>query len=417
MKLVAIRNHFKPRQAARTADGLACLVAISLPWSTTATGILVVLWLISLMPVLDFDDVRRELLSGAGGLPVLLWTLAAFSMLWADTGWHDRIAELGGYHKLLALPLLLAQFRKSERGWWPVLGFFGSAVMLLLVSWGLVLTPGLSWRGKWVLPGIPVKDYILQSEVFAICIFGLVAAALKFWGAGERRNGWALVILAALFLANIVYVALARTTLVVIAFLVILFGWRQFGARGVVAAFILGGAVALLAWNSSSYLRDRVIHAVEEVEAYRTADEGTSAGLRLEFWRKSIDFVTAAPVAGHGSGMIRELFRRNASSGTTASSNATSNPHNQFFAVAIHLGLMGSGVLIAMWLAHLLLFRASGMTAWFGLVVTGQNIVASSFNSHLFDFTQGWLYVFGVGVLGGLALQGAPALPTRKIAP
>ena len=34
-----------------------------------------------------------------------------------------------------------------------------------------------------------------------------------------------------------------------------------------------------------------------------------------------------------------------------------------------------------------------------------QNIVSSLFNSHLFDFTSGWLYVFGVGVVGGMALR------------
>ena len=34
-----------------------------------------------------------------------------------------------------------------------------------------------------------------------------------------------------------------------------------------------------------------------------------------------------------------------------------------------------------------------------------QNIVGSLFNSHLFDFLQGWTYVVGVGVAGGIALK------------
>ena len=57
------------------ADGLATAVAASLPWSTSATGILVVLWLITLVPVLDGAAVRREVLSAAGALPVFLWVL------------------------------------------------------------------------------------------------------------------------------------------------------------------------------------------------------------------------------------------------------------------------------------------------------------------------------------------------------
>jgi O-antigen ligase len=43
--------------------------------------------------------------------------------------------------------------------------------------------------------------------------------------------------------------------------------------------------------------------------------------------------------------------------------------------------------------------------AWLGLVVVAQNVVGSLFNSFLFDFTEGWLYVFGVGVAGGRVLR------------
>ena len=61
--------------------------------------------------------------------------------------------------------------------------------------------------------------------------------------------------------------------------------------------------------------------------------------------------------------------------------------------MAIQLGLVGAAVLWAMWIAHLLLFRGNGLAEWIGLVVVVQNIVGSLFNSHLFDFAQGWVYV------------------------
>jgi hypothetical protein len=35
-----------------------------------------------------------------------------------------------------------------------------------------------------------------------------------------------------------------------------------------------------------------------------------------------------------------------------------------------------------------------------------QNVVSSLFNSHLFDFQEGWIYVLGVGVAGGMAFRG-----------
>jgi hypothetical protein len=45
------------------------------------------------------------------------------------------------------------------------------------------------------------------------------------------------------------------------------------------------------------------------------------------------------------------------------------------------------------------------LVGWYGLVIVVSNVVGSLFNSHLFDFSQGWLYVFGVGTLGGVILK------------
>ena len=81
------------------------------------------------------------------------------------------------------------------------------------------------------------------------------------------------------------------------------------------------------------------------------------------------------------------------------------NPHNQTLNVAVQWGIVGVVVLYAMWLVHLLLFRGDGLAAWIGLLVVVQNIFTSLFNSHLFDFHEGWMYVLGVGVAGGMVLQ------------
>src|SRR5882672_2925851 len=113
---------------ARIADGLAAAVAVALPWSTSATAILIVLWLIALVPTLDAAALRREIMSAAGGLPVLLWALGAIGMLWADVSWSERLGGLSGFHKLLFIPLLLAQFRRrSARAEWVILGFLASS--------------------------------------------------------------------------------------------------------------------------------------------------------------------------------------------------------------------------------------------------------------------------------------------------
>jgi len=42
------------------------------------------------------------------------------------------------------------------------------------------------------------------------------------------------------------------------------------------------------------------------------------------------------------------------------------------------------------------------LTAWIGTVVVVENVISSLSSSHLFDFVHGWLYVLGVGILGGV---------------
>jgi hypothetical protein len=58
-----------------------------------------------------------------------------------------------------------------------------------------------------------------------------------------------------------------------------------------------------------------------------------------------------------------------------------------------------------MWFTHLLLFRGPTLTHWIGFLVVTQNMMTSLFNSHLFDFHEGWMYVLGVGVAGGMVLS------------
>ncbi len=113
------------RTLSRIADGLVVAVAVSLPWSTSATGILLVLWLLALIPTLDWPSVRRELMTPAGGLPVLLVLLGVLGMAWADVSLIERWKGLNSFFKLLAIPLLMAQFRRSGRGAGRVRRFSG----------------------------------------------------------------------------------------------------------------------------------------------------------------------------------------------------------------------------------------------------------------------------------------------------
>jgi O-antigen ligase len=401
---LAIAATIDRARLAAVADGLLIALAVSLPWSTSATSILAVLWLLALIPTLDWSDVRRELASPAGGLPVLLCLFGVLGMLWADVSLVERWKGLDSFLKLLVIPLLFAQFRRSDRGLWVMGGYALSCLVLLLLSsmfWRWPSTAFLFTNDH----AVPVKNAATQSGEFVTCIFGLLFLAIEFF---ERRRWlWLFGSLGVVLgmLVNIFYLATGRTALVIIPVLLALLAAKKLNAKGIAILFASVVVLACIAWFSSQHLRNRTTHVWTDLQKYEKSADRNSSSERIEFFKKSVEFVREEPIFGHGTGSIPELFAKSAVAKTGAAAFVTTNPHNQTFAVAIQLGLAGVVVLWAMWIAHLMLFRGNGLAEWIGLVVVVQNIVGSLFNSHLFDFAQGWTYVLGVGVAGGIALK------------
>jgi O-antigen ligase len=204
------------------AEWFAVAVAIALPWSTTAVGICVAAWLIALLPTLDPAAVKRELASAAGGFPVLLWCLAALGMFWADVSWHERFSGFDSFHRLLAIPLLLAQFRRSNNGMWVVYGFFISSLTVLITSYFLVLVLRRTGRAVY---GFPVHDTIFQGSLFLICGFGALGYAALVRGKQTRLWQLALLATGALFLLNFAFATASRIALAIAP---LLLGWRLF---------------------------------------------------------------------------------------------------------------------------------------------------------------------------------------------
>jgi len=414
MQTALIGKHLDRTSLAHTADALVVAVAVSLPWSTSATSILIVLWLIALVPTLNVASLRTVLATPAGGLPVALCVFALLGLLWSVAPFAERLDGFQVFFRFLAIPLLLAHFRCSPRGMWVIGGFLASCVVLLLLSWATKIWPSL-WR-PMVTAGVPVKDYVVQSGEFLLCAFGLIHWALSAWRQKRWQLAFSLAALAVLFLANIVFVATSRASLVVFAALVAVLALQRFSWKGALGVLVGGAVLAGLAWMSSPYMRARILAVSEEIDRYQGEGVGTSSGYRLGWWKKSLEFVAAAPIIGNGTGATRELFRRAAVDDANLQDAVTDNPHNQTLSIAIQLGLIGVGLLYAMWIAHLLLFRATELAGWIGAGLVVQNIVASLFNSQIFYFTPGWLYVFGVGVLGGMMLGRGPNGATRQTA-
>ena len=390
----------------RAADIFAVLTAFSLPWSTSLVGILAVIWIVTLAPTLDWRLFLQSLKRPICALPIALFGLALIGTLWSDAPWGARGYALYPAAKFLVLPLLFYHFERSSRGIWVFAAFLVSCTLLMLVSWLVLMYPGLTLKDADAERGIFVKNYIDQSQEFALCAVVLAYPVITLLRDSKVWQALLLVLIAASLIANMVFVIVSRTALVTMPIMLAVFAlmhltWRT-NLMLLSAAIVLGA----LAWTASPQLQATTEKFTQEYRSYKETNRATSVGLRLEFWEKSLRFFAEAPVIGHGTGSTRGLFEAAATGpAVLAQGQVIGNPHNQTLNVAVQWGSIGVVILYAMWLAHLLLFRGEGLAAWIGLMVVLQNFCSSLFNSHLFDFHEGWMYVLGVGVAGGMILR------------
>jgi O-antigen ligase len=411
-----------PAVRLRNVDRLAMLIAILLPWSTSGVGVAAVLWLIAFVPTVEPRSLWRSLARPASVLPLVLVALVLIGTLWSDASWHDRSHQLGQVTKFLLLPLLIYHFERSPRGIWVFVALLASCTLLALASWIAFLDPNLSAklyfsRGPYLpIKGVFVKNYIDQGQELSLCAVTLAYPVVTLLQEKRIRLALLLAAVALGLVANMMFVVTSRTALVTMPVMLAIFALLHLRWRVAVATLCAGALLVAAVWFASATLRATVGKFVADYHQSEQLDNISGIGSRLEYWRKSLSFIADAPLIGHGTGATRGLFERAATGVKGPSSEVVSDPHNQTLNVAVQWGALGVIVLYAMWIAHLLMFRGEGLASWIGLLVVIQNMLTSLFNSHLFDFTEGWMYVLGVGVAGGLMLRasgGTEAAPDQ----
>ena len=398
------RRWHDPAAWIETSDFFLVLLALSLPWSTSLTSIFGAAFLVTMAPFFDANAFMRSIRRPASIFPVALFALAAIGTLWSDGPWGSRLYAVGPTAKLLMVPLLFYHAERSAHGVQVFKAFLVSCIALLAMSWLVAydLHLALKTNGDH---GVPIKNYIDQSQEFALCAVVLAYPVLAMLRAGRPWPALLLGAIAVGFVANMAFVVVSRTELVTMPVMLAVFGLMHLRWRANVVILAAAVALAALAWFASPQLQRTVNSFGSQYQLYSEQGASTSVGQRLEFWRKSLRFFADAPLIGHGTGSTERLFQQAAIGQTGAAAEVIRNPHNQTLNVAVQWGALGVVVLYAMWFSHLMLFRGDGPMAWVGLLVVVQNFLTSLFNSHIFDFSEGWIYVLGVGIAGGMVLK------------
>jgi O-antigen ligase len=422
-------------------DVFAILTAVALPFSTSLTAIFVVAMLIAWVPFLDLRAFLQSLRRPIAAVPIAFFALALAGTLWSDAAWGTRFYAVFPTAKLLILPVLFYHFERSRRGIWVLVAFLVSCILMMIMSWAVTCAPGLTMKPAVdASRGIFVKNYIDQSQEFTLCAVALAYPVVQLLRARKIWQAVVLCVIGLSLIINMAFVVVSRTALVTLPILFASFCLLHLRLRGNLLMLAAAVAVGFVAWlvpfgTIWSSVMPNVCAAHPLLQPGMSAERGdmlslqwtfktfwrdyqlfqekgipTSFGERWTYWKYALKFIEDAPLVGHGTGSSKGLYEQAAHANDWAEGiSVFPNPHNQTLNVAIQWGAVGVVVLYGMWVVHLLMFRGGYFASWIGLLVVVQNVLTSLFNSHLFDFHEGWMYVLGVGIAGGMVLKSKAA--------
>lgn len=335
--------------------------------------------------------------------PIALGAIALFAMLLAGALWGERnpgdaLRYLEKYLDLLWIPLFLHAFQNASARSRAIYALGASLALVLLLSYSMKfgwLPRGRPFAGS---PANPVvfKEYLTHNLLIA---FGTFLFAQLAWLASSARARWLWTVAAVLAAINVTVMIQGRTGYLVLGLLALYAAHARFGRRGLAAA---GAAMLVLIAALAAIpgpFQQRMGSALAQAREWRAGEPATtSVGLRLEFYRNSIEIVREHPLFGSGTGGFPHAYSRYVrGSGMTE----TRNPHNEYLHLAVQIGIVGVAALLALFCLQWRLAPRLGTPLEChlarGLVLM---IAAGSlFNSLLIDHTEGLLFAWLTGLL------------------
>jgi len=389
-------------QVATLARVVLVVAFFSLPISTALTNIsfacFVVLWL--------FAGNLRDRLAYGLAYPIsktslLLYALFLLGVLWSSATSELIVHQLGAYRKLLFVPLILGML--DTEAWnrrCLAAVYLALALTLLLVFADAVHPLAFSRSTREIHTANPFftgNHYIFKHHItqnVLLSFFVLMNLALVIYSTRRLHRAIGLAC-AALGSFAILFLAQGRTGYLTLAAALVI-GLAAARRQRRLFYMVLGTAaisVALAAASPSFHSRVRKVY--EQVQLFETGHQLTSGqGIRLEFWRISLQMMEDKPILGWGTGGYNHEYHQRAEQHHLGFVSAgTYNPHNQYLYIGTQLGVVGLLAFVA-WLVTPVVW-ARGLdppkrTLAIGLLAI--LAIHSMFDSPLFIVTEGHFY-------------------------
>jgi O-antigen ligase len=393
------------------ADTLTKWVAIALgftiPVSTALDsillGLLVVFWILTA----DNREKWRQIKNNPLALLSLgLFGLLALGLFYGESNLWDGLRYLSKYKELLLIALLIPCFQDERTRRRGLLAFALALVLTLLFSYAIYLglLPEYFFISR-LKPDLPhplnpvtFKLSITHNILMAIAAF-MFAQMARYASLTGIRILWGILSILAVF--NVLFMVQGRTGYLILSLLLVYFFFDMWKWKGLALAAMLGTLLFAGAYFGSDTFHSRITKAANEFSQWRPgqlAAVSDSVGLRMEWYKNSLEIIRDHPVFGAGTGGFPKAYAEKIK---VTGMLPTTNPHNQYLLTAIDLGLLGLGFLLYLfyrqWRLAKMLPSALERSLAHALLIAIMS--GCLFNSLLLDHTEGLLYGWMSGLL------------------
>jgi O-antigen ligase len=387
-----------PSRADTCARACAITLGLSIPISVAFDNILLGLILAAWIASGNFGDKLAAIKASPVAMAsLMLFGLLVLGLAYGTRNPGDGIRYLGKYADLFFVPIFVTVFRDERVRQNGLKAFCGAILLSVIISY--LVYAGLLFDNPLV-PRYPenpggFKYSITHGLLVCFSAFLFVLLARE-----TTRRAWRIGFIALALIAahNVLFIVFSRTVYLVLAVLMIYFFVATFRWRGVAMAAALGGVLFFVSYIGSDRFNQRVNEAVTEMSAWQPGKPtSTSIGMRMEFYRSSLEIVREHPLFGAGTGSFPAAYAAVISGKHL---EETVNPHDEYLLIASQIGLVGLACLIYLFflewrLAARLepLYRdlARGLVLLFA--------IGCLFNSLLLDHVEGLWFAWASGLL------------------
>jgi O-antigen ligase len=395
---------------------LILLALFSVSFSTALTNLFVVFGYIGIIVALCTSAaLRRVLRSPPALLALALLVLFAIGASWSIAPRADLVLALKKYSRLLILPMVIAMsWRDPGLAPRSLRWFLGGAAVLALscymVKFGVMPESSLGW---WKVSKDARDAYVFRNHITIGILLGFSACAsflvASYSTTLRDRALW--IASGVLFAVPTIFLGQGRTGYVAlfIGMLALFLIRTRMTPLRTIAGVMAIGALFLGFYLASPNVKSRTDDMVNEIQNNTVQSPN---GLRVSFLRVGLDVVAAHPLLGIGTGGFAQAYAPTAQRNWPPGHDmaiARHQPHSEFLLVAVQLGLVGSLVYFAL-LATLggAALGARNLESDSLALLWVIYVVASSFNSLLWDTTEAHWFLLLAGCLyvGALRRRG-----------